>query len=156
MPSRRDLIGMTAEEVGAYLAEQRRIILVTNGRDGMPHAVPMNYGVDEDGRIVMTSFRKSQKVRNLERDPRATLLVESGQTYAALKAVMACCRAEIVTGREAIAAGMARIRAAEPLAGSLDAAMGEQVRASLEKRVLLRFTPFRVIAWDHARLGGVY
>jgi nitroimidazol reductase NimA-like FMN-containing flavoprotein (pyridoxamine 5'-phosphate oxidase superfamily) len=122
----------------------------------MPHAVPMNYGLDEEGRIIMTSFRKSQKVRNLERDPRATLLVESGEAYAALKSVMAYCRAEIVSDRRALAAGMARINAAEQLAGSLSAKMGEQVRVSLEKRVLLRFTPFRVIAWDHAKLGDVY
>jgi PPOX class probable F420-dependent enzyme len=156
MPSRRDLIRMTPEEVSAYLSERRRIILVTNGPDGLPHPVPMNFGLDDEGRILITSFRKSQKVKNLERDPRATLLVESGETYADLKSVMAYCNAEIVSDSEAIAAGMARINADEQLAGSLSAEMGEQVRASMAKRVLLRFTPFRVVSWDHGKLGAFY
>jgi PPOX class probable F420-dependent enzyme len=156
MPSRRDLIRMTLAEMEAYLRAQRRIILVTNGPDGMPHPVPMNYGLDEQGRIVITAFRKSQKVRNLERDPRATLLVESGETYGDLKSVMAYCRAEIISDPAAIAAGMARINADEQLAGSLSAAMGDQVRASMAKRVLLRFTPFRTVSWDHGKLGNFY
>jgi nitroimidazol reductase NimA-like FMN-containing flavoprotein (pyridoxamine 5'-phosphate oxidase superfamily) len=147
---------MTPEEVRAYLLSQRRIILVTNGADGMPHPVPMNYGLDEEGRILITSFRKSQKVMNLERDPRATLLVESGETYADLKSVMTYADAEILTDPEEIAAGMARINADEQLAGSLSAEMSDQVRASIAKRVLLRFTPFRTVSWDHGKLGAFY
>jgi nitroimidazol reductase NimA-like FMN-containing flavoprotein (pyridoxamine 5'-phosphate oxidase superfamily) len=85
MPSRRDNIRMSDEEIRAYLKDHSRIILVTNGPDGLPHPVPMNYGLDDQDRILITSFRKSQKVRNLERDPRASLLVESGETYADLK-----------------------------------------------------------------------
>jgi hypothetical protein len=34
--------------------------------------------------------------------------------------------------------------------------MDEQVRASMAKRVLLRFTPFRTVSWDHAKLGSFY
>ncbi len=156
MPSRRDLISMTPEEVRAYLTEQRRIILVTNGPDGMPHPVPMNYGLDDEGRVLITSFRKAQKIRNLERDPRATLLVESGETYADLKSVMLYADAEIIDDPEAIAAGMARINADAQLAGSLSAGMSDQVRASIAKRVLLRFTPFRTVSWDHGKLGAFY
>lgn len=156
MPSRRDLIRMTPEEVRAYLSAQRRVILVTNGPDGLPHPVPMNYGLDDEGRVLITSFRKSQKVKNLERDPRATLLVESGETYADLKSVMLYADVEILSDPEEIAAGMARIKADEELAGSLSAEMGEQVRASIAKRVLLRFTPFRTVSWDHGKLGAFY
>ena len=156
MPSRRELIRMTPDEVRAYLAGQSRIIVVTNGPGGMPHPVPMNYGLDDEGRLLITSFRKSQKVRNLERDPRATLLVESGEIYAELKSVMAYANAEIVTDPNEIAAGMARINADEQLAGSLSAEMGDQVRASIAKRVLLRFTPFRTVSWDHGKLGEFY
>ncbi|HEX8058607.1 MAG TPA: pyridoxamine 5'-phosphate oxidase family protein [Novosphingobium sp.] len=156
MPSRRDLIRMTPEEVRAYLSSQRRIILVTNGPDGMPHPVPMNYGLDDEGRILITSFAKAQKVRNIERDPRATLLVESGETYAHLKSVIAYADAEILTDPDEIAAGMARINADAQLSGSISGAMSAQVRASLAKRVLLRFTPFRTVSWDHGKLGAFY
>lgn len=156
MPSRRDLIRMTADEVADYLAAQRRIIIVTNGARGMPHPAPMNYGLDDDGRVLMTTFAKSQKVRNLERDPRATLLVESGETYPELKSVILFADVEILRDPAMIAQGMRRIQADETLAGSLSAEMDDQVRASLAKRVLLRFTPFRTVSWDHGKLSGFY
>jgi hypothetical protein len=116
----------------------------------------MNYGLDEAGRVLITSFRKSQKVRNLERDPRATLLVESGETYAGLKSVMLYCDAEILTDPTAIAAYMQRIRADVQLSDSLSTGANAQVRASMAKRVLLRFTPFRTVSWDHGKLGQYY
>lgn len=156
MPSRRELIAMTAEEIGAYLASQRRIILCTIGQGGMPHAVPMNYGLDDQGRVLITAFAKSQKVRNLERDPRATLLVESGVTYAELKSVMIQADAEIIRDPQQIAQLMPLVRADARMAAGMTGGMTEQVRASLAKRAMLRFTPFRQISWDHARLGAFY
>lgn len=156
MPSRRDLIRMTPQEVDAYLRARRRIVIVTNGANGLPHPVPMNYGVDDAGRIVVTTFAKSQKVKNLERDPRATLLVESGETYADLKSVILYCDVAILREPEEVAAGMALVNADEQLAGSLSAEMSGQVRASMAKRVILRCTPFRTVSWDHGKLGAFY
>ncbi len=156
MPSRRDLIRMTPEEVRAYLGAQRRIIVVTIGPDGMPHPLPMNYGLDAAGRVIMSTFRKSQKVRNVERDPRATLLVESGEGYADLKAVILFAEVEIIDDPEEVRALMNLMKASDTLAGSMDDGRNEQVRASIAKRVVLRFTPFRTISWDHAKLGGYY
>lgn len=156
MPSRREIIRMTEAEVRAYLAGQRRIIVVTNGPGGMPHPVPMNYGLDGGGRVLITTFAKSQKIRNLERDPRATLLVESGETYDQLKSVIAYADAELEHDPDRITQGMAMIRAADSLAGSLSTEMSQQVGASIAKRVLVRFTPFRVVSWDHGKLGAFY
>lgn len=156
MPSRRDAIAMTPDEVRAYLGSRSRIIVVTNGPGGMPHPVPMNYGIDGEGRIVITSFARSQKVRNLERDPRAALLVESGETYAELAAVIAWADAEIVREPDRVAELMRLVRAAPTLAASIGPERDEQVRASLAKRVVVRFTPFRTASWDHAKLGGFY
>jgi hypothetical protein len=42
------------------------------------------------------------------------------------------------------------------LSGSISGGMSEQVRASIAKRVLLRFTPFRTVSWDHGKLGVFY
>lgn len=156
MPSRRELIRMTPEEIRAYLDEQTRIIVITNGPDGMPHPVPMNYGLDEEGRVLMTTFRKSQKVKNIERDPRATLLVESGEGYSDLKSVIAYTDAEIIDDPDEVAQAMRKIRAGQKMSGSLSELMSDQVRASIAKRVVLRFTPFRYVSWDHTKLGGYY
>lgn len=156
MPSRRETIAMTPTELSAYLEQQRRIILITNDANGLPHPMPMNYGIDGDGRIVIVTFRKSQKVKNLLRDPRATLLVESGNAYAELKSAILYCNAEIITDPEEIAANMALVRADGAMTASMSPAMSEQVRASLAKRVALRFTPFGNVTWDHGKLGGFY
>ncbi len=156
MPSRREAIEMTPEEVRGYLKEQSRIILVTNGADGLPHPMPMNFGVDDQGRVVMTTFAKAQKVRNVERDPRASLLVESGEGYSDLRSVLMYCDVEIVSGAEAVAGAMAIIQGGGSLSKNFSGEMSEQARASYAKRVVLRFTPFRTISWDHTKLGGRY
>lgn len=156
MPSRREQIRMSPEEVQAYLAGQRRIILVTNGPGGLPHPVPMNYGVTPDGRIVLTAFARSQKVLNLERDPRAALLVESGGEYGELKGVIAWADVEFVRDFEAMRALMQHINPGGTTRFEPGSQREAQVRASMAKRVVLLFTPFRYASWDHSRLGEAY
>lgn len=156
MPSRREAIAMTAAEVAAYLREQPRIILVTNGPDGLPHPVPMNFGLDDQGRVLMTSFRKAQKVLNIERDPRAVLLVESGDGYDSLKSVMLYCNVELIDGAEEVARAMAAIGAKGGFRANFSQGQNDQVKASLAKRIVMRFTPFRTVSWDHTKLGGAY
>ena len=156
MPSRRDLIAMTPEEIRVYLASQPRVIVVSNGPDGLPHPVPMHFGIDEQDRFIITSFAKSQKVRNIERDPRAALLVESGVTYHELRSVIAYATAEILRDRESVIAGMQKIRSDQPPPIVPTVSMSEQIRASVAKRVVIRFTPFRYVSWDHSKLGERY
>ncbi len=156
MPSRREQIEMTPAELDAYLREQRRIILITIAPDGMPHPMPMNYGVDAQGRVIFSTFRKSQKVRNVERDPRASLLVESGATYPELKAVILYTTVEIIDDPAEMRAAMSVMRATADIAASVDPQRKAQIEASMAKRVVLRCTPQRAISWDHAKLGSFY
>ncbi|MBT5793136.1 MAG: pyridoxamine 5'-phosphate oxidase, partial [Gammaproteobacteria bacterium] len=86
--SRRDQIKMTDDEIGSYLKNSRTIILVSNGKNGFPHPMPMWYAVDDQNVVYMTTFRKSQKINNLKKDPRVALLVESGDVYQELKSVL--------------------------------------------------------------------
>jgi len=147
---------MTPAEVDAYLREQRRIILITIGPDGMPHPMPMNYGVDEAGRVIFSTFRKSQKVRNVERDPRATLLVESGATYPELAAVILYCSVEIIDDYAAMRDAMTVMRGTSKDVSAITPQRREQIDASMVKRVVLRCTPERTLSWDHAKLGAFY
>ncbi len=156
MPSRREHIRMLPGEIYDYLREQRKVIVVTNGADGLPHAVPMHYGLDDENRLLAITFRKSQKVRNLERDPRATLLVESGAVYGALKSVMAYCDAEIIGDPSQVRELLGLIRADQTMAASLSEEMSRQIKDSVSKRVILRFSPFRLVTWDHGKLGNFY
>ena len=154
MPSRRDLIRMSDEESLIYLRSECKAVLGTIGKDGMPHMVTLYYGVDPEGRIVVTSFAKAQKVKNVERDPRATITVESGASYHEIKSVMAQCHAEIIREYDDVRASMQYIRSANPRPHTEDAQ--EQIRASYAKRVVIRLTPYKFISWDHTKLGEKY
>lgn len=152
MPSRRSDIAMTPEEVRAYLEAQDKLIITSNGPRGFPHPVPMNY-VFRDGAYLMTTFRKSQKVRNIERDPRVAVLVESGEDYRELKSVLAYAMAEIVDDLDMTLSVLLAIggrRAGQAL--DLEAI----ARATAPKRVTVRCAASEVISWDHAKLDGHY
>src|SRR3954451_10417300 len=88
--SRREQIQMSDEEVLAFLDEERVVTCATQGPRGWPHLMPLWYLV-RDGEIWAWTYAKSQKVLNLERDPRATLQVEAGEQYQELRGVMREC-----------------------------------------------------------------
>ena len=88
MPSRRDLIRMSEEEVRSFLRSQKTMTINSIGPGGFPHPMPMWFAVDDEGTVRMTTFRKSQKVLNLQRDPRVTAMVELGHAYNELRGVV--------------------------------------------------------------------
>ena len=160
--SRRDQIVMTDAEIDAYLASQPTVIAISNDAGGYPHPMPMSYCVADDGSIAMTTYRKSQKVRNLRRDPRASLLVESGLAYEELRSVLIYARAEVIDDHAAttacmiaVRAHLRRVRGLEADAAG-DAEFAETAARRAEKRLVLKFHPERYISWDHAKLGGRY
>jgi PPOX class probable F420-dependent enzyme len=153
--SRRDQIRMSASEVDAYLEAERTVICATNGRDGFPHLMPLWYLL-RDGRLWAWTYAKSQKARNLERDPRATLQVESGASYEELRGVML--RTEAVAHRdpeviEGIAMGLVD-RYSGP--GPEFDAVRDAFRKQVPKRVGLEFVERDRVTWDHRKLGGTY
>jgi PPOX class probable F420-dependent enzyme len=153
--SRRDQIKMTEEEAAAFLDEQRVVVCATNGRDGWPHLMPLWYVVRDDGLWAWT-FAKSQKVRNLERDPRATLQVETGTEYQELRGVMLKCDVELVRDLDAVTdLGL------EIMSRYAGVEAGPDARALVEKqaakRVGMCFAERERATWDHRKLGaGVY
>ena len=166
--SRREQIKLSASEVAAFLAEERTVTCATAGPRGWPHLMPLWYVLrghssDESGpRIWAWTYAASQKVRNLERDPRATLQVEAGEQYAELRGVMFECDVVIHRDIETVARLGAEImlrnatlRGAPALA-ELPAEGLAVVDAQAAKRVALEFVERRRASWDHRKLGGVY
>ena len=98
------------------------------------------------------TFAKSQKAKNLERDPRATLQVEDGIEYHELKRRDARVRRARRARHRAGGRGL-RIPAAGALRGRLGGG-ADAFREQAKKRVGMRFTPTRVVSWDHSKLGG--
>lgn len=151
--SRRDQITMSDEEVAAFLEEQRVVVCATIGNRGWPHLMPLWY-VLREGELWAWSYAKSQKVRNLERDDRATLQVEHGDQYHELRGVMIEARAVIHRETETVAELGREIF--ERFADAAGEGFMDVVRAQAAKRVALQFVPVRLVSWDHRKLEGVY
>ena len=154
--SRRAEIQLMPDEQRELLESERIVVVSTLGPRGWPHSMPLWYVVRE-GEIWIYTYAKSQKVRNLERDPRATLLVETGHEYGDLRGVEIEAEAEIHRELDTVY-GLAReltLRYAGDIA-SVEGDAAEALRAQAAKRVAIRFEPRRVATWDHRKLGGMY
>ena len=58
-----------------FVRDHHRAVLVTRRRDGRPQTSPVTVGVADDGVVVISSRETAMKVKNLRRDPAATLCV---------------------------------------------------------------------------------
>jgi PPOX class probable F420-dependent enzyme len=152
--SRRDQIAMSAGEAAAFLAAQRVVICATIGPRGWPHLIPLWYVV-RGAEIWAWTYAKSQKVRNLERDSRATLQVEDGEQYQELRGVMIEAETEVHRDIELVTRFGAELFQRYGGAGGGDGFL-DAIRAQAAKRVALQFHPRHTASWDHAKLGGVY
>ena len=144
---------MSEEELHAFLDEQMVMQCATVGPRGTPHMVPLWF-VADGLELSGWTYAKSQKARNLERDPRATLGIEDGVEYHELRGVMLECEVDLQhDATEVEKYGLALF---DRYAGELNDDVREMVRAQAQKRVGLRFVPSRVVSWDHRKLGGTY
>jgi PPOX class probable F420-dependent enzyme len=161
--SRRDQIRMTDDEVQAFLAGRHTMNVATIGKDGRPHLVAMWYGFFEprgeggplgNRALGFWTYGKSQKILNLQRDPRMTCLVETGDEYAQLRGVEIVGTGEIVTDRaEVMEIGRSVF---ERYTGPWSDAAAPVVEQMGAKRHAVRIVVEKLVTWDHTKLGGVY
>ena len=154
MPSRRNLIEMSDSELDQYLTTSKTLIIVSNGRNGFPHPMPMWYYAKPERTCYCTTFTKSQKVLNFRRDPKATLLIESGLEYSRLKGLVIYAETEVIEDRETVVDTMIRVN--DKNNGDLSDSELKGLNKTAEKRVALKFTPLEFVSWDHTKLQGVY
>jgi hypothetical protein len=166
--SRREQIRMGADEVATFLDQERTVVCATVGLRGWPHLMPLWYVLRErtGGRpgpqLWAWTYAASQKVRNLERDPRATLQVEAGELYQELRGVMFECEVAIHRDLEIVKALghelFTRYAAprGEPAPAELPAEVGAIIDQQASKRVALQFIELDRATWDHRKLDGVY
>jgi nitroimidazol reductase NimA-like FMN-containing flavoprotein (pyridoxamine 5'-phosphate oxidase superfamily) len=159
---------MSDAEVSAFLAGERTVTCATVGPRGWPHLMPLWYVLREVStgeptpRIWAWTYGAAQKVRNLERDPHATLQVEAAEAYQELRGVMLECDVVIHRELELVAALGGEIllrnsvlRGEQPPA-ELPPEVRDVVAAQAVKRVGLEFVERRRASWDHRKLGGLY
>jgi PPOX class probable F420-dependent enzyme len=151
--SRRAQITMSDDELQAFLDDQRTLICATNGVRGWPHLMPLWFIVRDDD-IWAWTYAKSQKVRNLQRDPRVTLQIEAGEAYDQLRGVMFEATAELHRDVEMVAALGSELLGR--YGGGTPLEVNDTIRTQAAKRVGLRFVISRTVTWDHRKLGGTY
>ena len=154
MSKGRDAVRLTEQEVQDLLAENLKVQVASIGPDGTPHLSTLFYVVRE-GRIVFWTYGRSQKIKNLERDPRVTALVEDGVDYFELRGVSITGRAEIVYDYDAIYSIGSEVATRMVAAESFEA-LGDLGRETVEKqagkRVGVIVHPDKVASWDHRKM----
>ncbi len=147
----RAAVRMSEQEVEHFLAERMKVQVATVNPDGSPHLTTLFYVLHE-GHIVFWTYASSQKIRNLERDPRITCLVEDGEDYFELRGVSMTGRAELIRDEDRIRAIGTAV--ASRMAGGAD--LGENGAAEVERQVrkwvAVLVTPASVASWDHSKM----
>jgi PPOX class probable F420-dependent enzyme len=154
--SERDRIALTADEVAQLLRDARTMVLVTTGPDGIPDPVPMWFVLDDEGAVLMRTYAASQKVRNLERDPRVAALVETGEHYVELRGAQLTGTVEIVDDVDLVCDVLAALMVKYE---GLDAVHVDAVRTAYRDRApkqrVLRLAVTGVVSWDHAKQAAL-
>ena len=148
--NQRSQIEMTDEGVALFLEQSRTCTMATVGVGGVPHLVAMWYAW-LDGQLWLESKAKAQKIVNLRRDHRLSVMVEAGNTYDTLRGVSLEGRGIIVEDREAI--WRVGVSVWERYTGPYAEEFRPFVEAMLHKRVAVRLDVERVRTWDHRKLG---
>jgi PPOX class probable F420-dependent enzyme len=146
----RAQIAMSKDEIDAFLGGRHSMTMCTMSTDGTIHAVGMWYGFLE-GAIAVESKAKAQKVQNVRRDPRITCMIETGEYYEELQGVSVVGRAEVI--EDPTRMWELGVSVLERYYMPYTDEMRPAVEAMLNKRVVIKVNPIKVISWDHRKLG---
>jgi Pyridoxamine 5'-phosphate oxidase len=148
---------MSVEEVATFLEAPHIGVLSTMDPKGFPHSVGIYYlpRVDrEPFEFDMWVYAKSQKARNVLRDPHAALLVEKGEPYEDLKGVLVRGLGVVIDNRDEVFDLGRDIyeRYFFPRTGiTIDEGPGQRIVQQSAKRVILRLVSGRIASWDHSK-----
>ena len=148
---------MTEDETADFLQAAMTADLTTLGPDGWPHSVAMWFAPD-DGFLRMWTYRKSQKIVNLRRDPRFSVLIEDGTRYDELRGILVRGTARILDDFEdvkAIGAALHHRYVTGDSEYTIDALSMQEIERQAHKRVGLELPFDRVASWDHRKLGAL-
>jgi PPOX class probable F420-dependent enzyme len=134
------------EQMLDFVRPRHRMILLTTRTEGSPQASPVTGGVDDAGRIVITTYPERAKTRNVRRDPGVSVVVLSDEWNGAW--IQLDGTAEVIDGTEDV----------EPFVEYFRCISGEhpdwaEYRQAMvdQGKSLLRITPTR---WGPAATGG--
>ncbi len=151
--SLRDKIIMSKEEMSTFLQNQISLQIGTINKDGSPHLTTMWYLFDGENFIFHT-YTKSQKIINLKRDSRITLLTEAGSQYSNLQGIIVYGNAEIINGEENLeeVTKYMEMVGGKYIKDEEGAQYIEGMKLQAPKRSVVIVKPSKFISWDHTKI----
>jgi PPOX class probable F420-dependent enzyme len=153
MAKQRDAVRMSDAEISAFLDTRKSMMVATLDKDGAPHQTVLWFA-EKDGRYLFETYGTSQKVVNLRRDPRISLMWEDGTDYNELRGVTVTGKADIIDGGAELL-DLMRVcveRNAPMLKGE---ALEHHVAHMAKKRVVVAVRPDKILSWDHRKLAAL-
>lgn len=144
---------MDEDEIAEFLGSSKKVQVATINPDGSPHLTTLFYVV-LDGRIAFWTYGRSQKIRNLERDPRIACLVEDGDDYFELRGVSLTGRAELVREESEIRRIGTAVASRMVDGADLGGLGRDEVERQVGKRVGVVVVPEHAASWDHRKMLG--
>ncbi|HYB98667.1 MAG TPA: pyridoxamine 5'-phosphate oxidase family protein [Candidatus Limnocylindrales bacterium] len=151
MPNVRAAIKLSDEEQRQFFETAKTVIMATHNHDGYPHLVPMWFSMI-DGLVSMHTYKTSQKVLNIQRDPRGSILIEDGTEYDKLRGVFIRGRFELIDDQELCY--RIAVASARKYNGLDEETAGPALRHYIRKRIALVFHPEKTSSWDHRKIGS--
>jgi len=157
MPSKRNTIALTPQEIRTLMETERVVQVASINPDGTPHLAPMWFILGDDDSISFTTYGRSQKIKNLERDNRVTLLTEAGHEYNEIIGVSIDGTAEVIREPQQTANIMKLIglKHSDQMTNrtiDTDSKSNEELPPAAYKRVVVKITPKRYRSWDHGKV----
>ena len=136
---------MPKVEVDAFLdSKPGWMMLTSQGRDGYPHTVPIGYFRDGD-RIFMGCRDNTQKVKNIERNPKVSLVIEDGKTMSDLRGILFRGDASVVREDEE------RLKISRLAAKKRGAPEDEWPTTASAGAVFIKVDSPKVTSWDYSK-----
>jgi len=146
-------VNLEPHEIDEYMQAQPRTILCVSRAGKAPFAAPMWFAW-MDGKVVMHTLLASKKVDYIRASPLVTCVVESGEHYFTLKAVLLMGNCEVIDDQDIVRAEIVRMKEAKPLYNNLrpDQWPSHLKRLYTKPRALLRLTPHSITSWDFKKI----
>ena len=143
---------LDAAAIQKFLAGKETAVLATVQADGAPLAMAMWF-LHDAAALTMLSQANTQKVRNLRRDPRVAVVVDSGEEYDQLRGVELSGRVEFVGEVPRRGELCAELDTAETLFARKNFGLEEMPHDG--RHAWARLTPQKIVSWDFSKLGSV-
>jgi nitroimidazol reductase NimA-like FMN-containing flavoprotein (pyridoxamine 5'-phosphate oxidase superfamily) len=146
-------VRLTEEEAWAELTAAHTGILTTLRRDGRPVSLPVWF-VARDRHVYVRTPARTHKVGHVEHDPRATFLVERGERWAELCAVMLHADVTLLDGGDERDAIESLLHDKYASFRTEDTKLPDATRAHYAvESAVLKLTPVgRLVTWDNSKL----